>query len=361
MAMWVITPEAITFFLASEDSPSMCSTRPPSSDGAGTGRSSETQGASEVGSDFSATDRSDLLFLTLAEVADRPFPLELLLLSTAFARLIGTGAGESTRQPMTVNSGHHEVEALLLKYTAFASRRDLRRELEAWFPARSAPSSVLDRYDLVQKTQGACDSARSSRRKLPSLSLTQAIEGPDNDGPSLSFEALAAFISTHAAPRSVLAEAFASMAKLADQPCGSDFSGTLAPRKWARQGLEAALVPLLAGLPAVAAGNGRGATLAAKRIACCAAVLALRGHDRVGAYLKRTSDPETTKSIPEAAHLRGSKYWLDLEEFVELFGKAASIARISTMHLTGDTKRWQNCIASPSPRVDLRCAALGGA
>lgn len=360
MAMWVNSPEVITFFLASEDSPSMCSTRPPSSDGAGTGRSAETQGASEVGSDLSATDRSDLLFLTLAEVADRPFPLELLLLSTAFARLVGTGAGESTRRPMTVNSGHHEVEALLLKYTAFASRRDLRRELEAWFPARSAPSSVLDRYDLAQKTQGACDSARSSRRKLPSLSLTQAIEGPDNDGPSLSFEALAAFVSTHAAPRSVLAEAFASMAKLADQPCGSDFSGTLAPRKWARQGLEAALVPLLAGLPAVAAGNGRGATLAAKRIACCAAVLALRGHDRVGAYLKRI-DPETKKSIPEAAHLRGSRHWLGLEEFVELFGKAASIARLSTMHLTGDTKRWQNCIASPSPRVDLRCAALGGA
>jgi len=345
------TPEIITFFFASEECESACSTRPPSSDGAGTSRSFETLGASEVGSD--ATDRGDSLFAALAEVADRPFHLELVLLSAAFARLVGTGACAGTRWPVTVNSGHHEVEALLLKYTAFTSRRDLRSELEAWFPARATVTSRLrERRDLVQPSPGACHSDRSSHQYQQS----HRIEGPDDDGPSLSFEALAAFISTHAAPKSVLVEAFESMAKKFDQPYDDDCSARFAPRRLARQGLEAALVPLLAGLPAVAAGNGRVATLAARRIASSAALLALRGHDRVGASQRRPSNPDLCLE----AHEDGSRHWLGLDEFVELFGKAASIARVSTMHLTGDTKRWQNCMASPSPRVDLRCSMGGG-
>jgi hypothetical protein len=347
MAMSVNSPEVITFFFASEECDSACSTRPPSSDGAGTGRSSETFGASEPSD---ATDRGDSLFATLAEVADRPFPLECLLLSTAFARLVGTGAGEGTRRPVTVNSGHHEVEALLLKYTAFASRRDLRTELEAWFPEIPiARSRLRQRYDLVQQSQGACHSKGSSKQYL--TPLAHRIEGPDDDGPSLSFEAMTAFIATHAAPKSVLAEAFHSMGKKLGQPCDGDSSARLAPRRMARQGLEAALVPLLAGLQSAAAGNGRLATLAARRIASSAAVLAIRGHDR-------ELDLDTLFSAEASGE--GSNHWLSMDEFEDLFRKAASLARMSTMHLTGDTKRWQNCIPSPSPRVDLRCSMGGG-
>jgi hypothetical protein len=166
----------------------------------------------------------------------------------------------------------------------------------------------------------------------------------------LDFETLAVFISTHAASRTELLQAFISMPHEDDK--SSDDDSVQASKSVVQSGLEAALGPLLAGFPATVAGNGRVAGVAARYIARRAAALALQGGRQRPTLFGSGKVPSASAGVEDEL--------VGLDEFAELFRKAAAIARISVMHLTGDVGRWRNCIASPSPRVDLRHSFGGG-
>jgi len=369
LAMWVSTPRVLRFFLRAEamhchdftttpitsascdrsSSPSTAASSSPVSGLAGllpasASLDSPPCSSREIGAVSEAKlDMIESIFDVLGEVADRPFPLELLLLSTAFARLAGTGAGQSSRNAGAVNSRHLEVEALILKYTTISSRLVLRTELETWFQKQDSSDWCID--------------------------------GPDDAGFSLSFEALSAFIWTHAAHKTHLKEAFDMLPLADDAEC---IAHGLKPGIWVKRtavqsGLEVALAPLLAGLPTALAGHGRCATTAARRIVRRAAMIALRGRER---FVSREETREshciravelwttlvregTDREACRWSAIDGGKQLVCFENFTELFRSAASMVRLCVMHLTGDVVRWRNCIAAPSPRVQLR-GALGG-
>jgi len=360
IAMLVVTPKALRFFLGVQAVRHLELPDQPIAAGLAVAGLTAVTSAPSAASfpatslapesgvvDESVADMVETIFAVLAEVAHRPFPLEMLLVSTAFARLTGTGAAKDCSLPGTVNARHLEVESLLLKYTALSSRMALREELDRWLP----------RQEVYVGEQDA----------------SHHIEGPDDAGQSLSIETLAAFISTHAATTALVRDAFDGLPTVKEEhsdPAGSA-AVALVPRRVVQKGIENALAPLLAGLPTAVAGNGRTATFAARHIARHAAALALRPHVQVGVDEITHEETECLggqtmmPADPQAEACRwssnaGGMNLVGPNDFAELFRRAASIARVCVMHLTGDTVRWRNCTAAPSPRIDLRHSLGGG-
>lgn len=337
-AFWLVPQRPLEFFIGYKGTDCIDTSCPhaaslsevPPSSGA-FGKAANLSMASDeadhkAGADCKRNDTSedmiDIIFDVLEEVSNCPFPLELLVLSMAFERLSHAGVGKVHHSSKVVNSRHHEVEAILLRYTALSSRLALREELELWFPTEG---------NLNLQRRGAAN--------------VNHMQGPDALGTCLSFEGFAAFISAHAAPIEHMRQAFAA---LPEGTSSSDLNPVLSGSRQVQHGLEVALAPLLAGLLTAIAGNGRNATIAAHRIARRAAELAIRGHE--------TSARGSAR--PSTRDLGGET--LQPADFAELFRSAASMARLCVMYLTEDAVRWRNRLALPSPRVNLQCSMGGG-
>lgn len=233
----------------------------------------------------------------LSEVLDRIRPIELILLAMAFSHVARMGASQGVC-PGTIDSRHPEVEAFLLKYTCLKSCCSLRSELLKWCPADAG---------LKWGPVGACSK----------------LDGPDDRGPALTYEVFAGFVGTHAAPLSVIERACLDL----QDPCGAPEWQACAGKTRTQRQLEKSLGPLLRGSGTVD-GEVSSATRRARAVNRCAVALAIqRNDDSAG-----------------VATPRG---------FTELHTRAASLARVLTMHMTGDIKHWrERCMSS--------CARFGG-
>lgn len=248
---------------------------------------------------------------SLEEVALRPRPMELMLLALAFAYLGRTSVARwSARAQQTINTRHPSVETFFLKYTCLKSRCTLREELARWCPPPRTNESE----------HASCNALKRPGR-LPLTSVSE--EGPDDVGPAVDFEVFAAFVDAHATPRQVLYDAFVAGLPVtctgSESPC----------RQNMQTSLEITLGPLLAAsLETVGANDMGDLARQSQQVAVSAAALALSS----------VWPPGSDKLPP--GHL--AQPW-SLPDTRKLHDRAAALARMHVMHLSGDVFRWRAC------------------
>jgi len=267
------------------------------------------------------------VLLALAEVAHRPRPLELLVLAVAFSHLARPGS--SRRLPLgKIDSRSPEVERFLLKYTCLESRAALRSELSMWCPVPSE-DWVADESSFVWDAPP---------------------KGPDDAGPALDFELLAAFIGTHAAPRGALGGIFRGVrAGMKTEirhggdiiDASDDLSKARVVRRHVQRGLEEALGPLLTGFDPCGAEGGSSASRLARTVA------------RRAAWL-------TAQAGCSVAQIDG--VGLSVEDFLELHDRAAILGRVLMANFSGDIALWRGggAFAPGAPSSQRGRRGLGG-
>lgn len=263
----------------------------------------------------------------LAEVAHRPRPLELLVLAVAFSHLARSGSGR--RLPLgKIDSRSPEVERFLLKYTCLESRAALRCELSMWCP-------VPSEYSVADESSFVWDAPP---------------KGPDDAGPALDFELLAAFIGAHAAPRGALGGIFRGVraGMKTEIRHGGDSIGARddlckarVVRRHVQRGLEEALGPLLTGFDPCGAEGGSSASRLARTVA------------RRAAWL-------TAQAGCSVAQIDG--VGLSVEDFLELHDRAAILGRVLMAHFSGDIALWRGggAFAPGAPSSQRGRRGLGG-
>jgi len=317
MASWVLRPRTVLIFLGGSDMDLPLSVwREASGLSAQALTSTVSHDAQDACISGSTQENANVTLSyearsSLEEVALRPRPMELMLLALAFAYLGRTSVPRwSARAQQTINTRHPSVETFFLKYTCLKSRCTLREELAKWCPPPRTS----------QPEHATCNTLKRPGR-LPLATVSE--EGPDDFGPAVDFEVFAAFVDVHATPRQVLDDAFSTALP---QTC----TGSESPcRQNVQTTLEITLGPLLAGsLETVGANDTGHLARQSQQVAVSAAALALSavwppGSDKLppGHLAVPWTPPDTRK----------------------LHDRAAALARMHVMHLSGDVFRWRAC------------------
>jgi len=316
MASWVLRPRTVLIFLGGSETDLPLSVwREASGLSANTLESAVSDDAQDGCVNGSTQEDANMTLSyearsSLEEVALRPRPMELMLLALAFAYLGRTTAARwSARAQQTINTRHPSVETFFLKYTCLKSRCTLREELATWCPPPRTSEPEHATYNALKRPN-----------RLPLATVSE--EGPDDFGPAVDFEVFAAFVDAHATPRQVLHDAFGVALSL---PC----SGNEIPcRQKVLTSLEIALGPLLAGsLETVGANDSGDLARQSQQVAVTAATLALSA-----VWPSGDNQPSNYVGAP----------WT-LPDTRKLHDRAAALARMHVMHLSGDVFRWRAC------------------